>query len=148
MNTDLILDWIKLLYYRKMKPISIGAKLLLVTTLQRKQYAVVLRIESTRRVYRNFGAFPSARLNYCFGNKKKKIFSLLEENLSKFRKRRLPSCLFEVYFRHNSGNSVLAKSTSKSPEENVQIFANVLGRIPSPKKSLRKRFLLPSPLGH
>ena len=67
-----------------MKPISIGAKLLRVTTLQQKQYGVVLRNESTRRVYRNFRAFPSAGLNRCFGNKKKKIFSLLEGNFSKF----------------------------------------------------------------
>ena len=64
---------------------SIGAKLLPVTTLQRKQYGVVLRNESTRRVYHNFGAFLSAGLNHCFGNKKEQsIFSLLEENLSKF----------------------------------------------------------------
>ena len=74
--TDLIVDWIKFLYYRKMKPISIGAKLLPVTTLQRKQYGVVLRNESTRRVYHNFGAFLSAGLNHCFGNKKNKVFSL------------------------------------------------------------------------
>ena len=59
-----------------MKPISIGAKLLPVTTLQWKQYGVVLRNDSTRRVYHNFGAFPSAGLNHCFGNKRNKIFSL------------------------------------------------------------------------
>ena len=75
-TTDLIVDWVKLLYYRKMKAISIGAKLLPVTTLQRKQYGVVLQNESTRRVYRNFGAFLSAGLNHRFGNKKNKVFSL------------------------------------------------------------------------
>ena len=55
---------------------SIGTKLLPVTTLQRKQYGVVLRNESTRRVYHNFGAFLSAGLNHCFGHKKNKVFSL------------------------------------------------------------------------
>ena len=39
-----------------------------------KQYGVVLRNELTRRVYRNFGAFPSAGLNRCFGSQKKKYF--------------------------------------------------------------------------
>ena len=72
--TDLIVDWIKLLYYRKMKPISNGAKLLPVTTLQRKQYGVVLRNESTRRVYRSFGAFPSAGLNRALVIKRTKYF--------------------------------------------------------------------------
>ena len=58
-----------------MKPISIGAKLLLVYH-QQKQYGVLSQNELTRRVYRNFGTFPSARVNRCFGNKKNKIFSL------------------------------------------------------------------------
>ena len=65
-----------------------------------KQYGVVLRNEWTRRVYRNFGAFPSAGLNRCFGNQKKKIFSLFSQIPAKdvwFL-----SCVFEVYFRHNS----------------------------------------------
>ena len=48
-TTDLIVDWIKLLYYTKMKPILIGTELLLVTTLQRKQYGVIMRNESTRK---------------------------------------------------------------------------------------------------
>ena len=51
-STDLIVDWIKLLYYRKMKPISIGAKLPPVTTLQQK-YGVVLQNELARRVSTN-----------------------------------------------------------------------------------------------
>ena len=64
-----------LYYYRKLKPILTGAKLLLVTTFRRKQYGVVLQNDSTMRVYRNFEAFPSGGLNRCFGNKKSKIFS-------------------------------------------------------------------------
>ena len=49
--------------------------------MQPKQYGVVLRNESTRRVYRNFGAFPSAGLNRCFDNQKKKIFSLFCQSI-------------------------------------------------------------------
>ena len=49
--------------------------------MQPKQYGVVLRNESTRQVYRNFGAFPSAGLNRCFGNQKKKIFSLFCQSI-------------------------------------------------------------------
>ena len=49
--------------------------------MQRKQYGVVLRNELTGRVYRNFGAFPSAGLNHCFGNKKNKIFSLFCQSI-------------------------------------------------------------------
>ena len=36
---------------------------------------------SRRRVYRNFGAFPSAGLNRCFSNQKKKIFSLFCQSI-------------------------------------------------------------------
>ena len=46
-----------------------------------KQYGVVLRNELTRRVYRNFGAFPIAGLNRCLGNQKKKIFSLFCQSI-------------------------------------------------------------------
>ena len=67
--THLIIDWIKLLYYTKMKPILIGTELLPVTTLQRKQHGVIMQNESTRKVYRDFGPFPRARLNRCFVNK-------------------------------------------------------------------------------
>ena len=68
--------WIEILYYRKMKPILIGAKLLLVTTLRQKQYVVVLQNDSMKRVYHTLGAFPSAGLNRCFDSKQSKIFSL------------------------------------------------------------------------
>ena len=68
-TTDLILDWIKLLYYRKPAQNYIPP-------CGKKQYGVILRNESTttRRVYRKFEAFPSAELNRCFEYKRTKYF--------------------------------------------------------------------------
>ncbi len=58
-----------------MKPKSIGAILLPVTTLQRKQYRVEWRNESAWLIIRNFEAFPSGGLNRSACNKKNRIFS-------------------------------------------------------------------------
>ena len=66
--TGLIVGCIKCLHYRKVKPLSTGARLLPVATLRRKQYG--------EEGCRNFEAFPSAELNRCFGYKKNIIFSL------------------------------------------------------------------------
>ena len=69
------MDWIKLLYSRKLKPISTRQNYTSGYNLAAKTIWSCFTNESKRWVYCNFEAFSNAGLNRCFRNKKNIIFS-------------------------------------------------------------------------